>query len=76
MTDPCGICVLDNNDLIVCDGISDNVFLFTKNGLQKATLLKTADGIKQPFSICYDRQNSRLIVSTQESNTIKVFNML
>ena len=73
---PTGICQLDNSDLIVCDTFSDKVIILSKDGLQKATLLKKADGIKRPFSVCYDRPNSRLIVSIIESNEIKVFNML
>ena len=43
---PRGICVVNNDDLIVCGYISNNVILFDKKGQQKAIMLKEQDGIK------------------------------
>ena len=51
MENAIGICVVNNDDLIICGHDSNNVMLFDKNGQQKAVLLKEKNGIKQPISV-------------------------
>ena len=38
--------------------------------------LKATDGVKAPYSLCYDGNRSTLVVTMDESDTIKVFDVV
>ncbi|XP_060567659.1 uncharacterized protein LOC132726365 [Ruditapes philippinarum] len=73
--EPQGICWLDKDTLCVAFYVSHTVVQMSRDGLFKKTLLTEKDGIKKPYSLCFDEKTSRLVVSFNKSNTIKVFTL-
>ena len=70
-----GLCVLDNDDVLVCGDFSHNVVQFRSDGRKLGVQLQETDGIQFPQSLCWDSVHSRLIVTMYDSDTIKVYNL-
>ena len=69
---PWGICVDNNDQLFICGSSSNNIVQVRDNA-KIGVALRAEDGLKDPMSICYFPVGSRLIVTTNKSNFIKVF---
>lgn len=69
---PWGLCVDNNDQLFVCGSSSNNVIQVRDNA-KLGVALRVEDGLKDPMSICFFPVGSRLIVTTNKSDFIKVF---
>jgi len=70
------VCILDNGHVLVGGAQSNNVLQFDGDGRKVGELLKEEDGVKKPKSLCYDANRSRLVVIMDETDTIKVFDLV
>ena len=69
---PWGICVDNNDRLFVCGSSSNNVLLVQDNA-KIGVVLSTEDGVEDPMSILFFPVGSRLIITTNKYDCIKVF---
>ena len=70
-----GLCVLDNDNMLVADYVSNDIFQITGDGHMLGAVVQEKDGIEKPVSLCVDKATSRLIVTSANDNIIKVFNL-
>jgi len=62
--------------MFLCGSESNNVVQFNDDGQRLSEVLKEADGLTRPLSICYHESvNPRLIISFEGSQTVKVFTL-
>ena len=73
--EPQGICWLNENTLCLTCYKSNTVVQVLRDGSVKKVLLTKIDGIENPYSLCFDDAKTRLFVSFNRSNTVKVFNL-
>ena len=59
---PYGMQVDAEDNILVCDSISDKVQVITADGKKYGTLLSSSDGIDQPSGIAYREADDRLLV--------------
>ncbi|KAL4240569.1 hypothetical protein ACF0H5_001361 [Mactra antiquata] len=69
---PWGICVDNHDQIFVCGSSSNNV-LQVRNNEKIGVALNANDDLKDPMSICFFPTGSRLIVTTNKSDCVKVF---
>lgn len=69
---PWGICVDNNDQLFVCGSSSSNV-LQVRDNRKISTVLTAEDGLKDPMCVLFFPLGSKLIVTTNKSECIKVF---
>lgn len=55
---------------------SNNIVLVSEDGDLEEELLTKKDGIVAPVAVCFDEKRSKLIVSHETSNIIKVFDLV
>ncbi|WAQ95260.1 hypothetical protein MAR_027950 [Mya arenaria] len=72
---PWGICADNNDQLFVCGSSSNNVVQLRENR-KLGVALQAEDGLKDPMAICFFPYGSRLIVTQDKSDFIKVFTPL
>jgi hypothetical protein len=73
---PCGVVALDDGSLLVCNSSSHSIHLVSPNLREDRVLLKKADGIKHPWSIATDKEQSKLYVtSVDTSDHISVYDL-
>ena len=71
---PCGLCVDEEDNVIVCGCISDNIHIVTAAGEKSSVILNSNDGVKYPESVTYRRTDHTLIVGCYENNNLFVIN--
>jgi sugar lactone lactonase YvrE len=77
LKNPLGLCMDGKGNLFVSGRDSSNVIQFTADGRKIAEVLSETDGITQPLAICcHESINTRLIISMENSFTVKVFTLL
>ena len=70
------ICLLEGEEELLVSGChSHNVHHVTRDGRRLGVVLENKHGLEYPFGLCYDLKQSRLIVATDESDTLKVFDL-
>ena len=70
-----GINVDENENLLLCDWISQKVFLITKDGKEVREFLTEKDGLYQPYTTSFRRSDGTLVVGCSGSNDILVFTL-
>ena len=65
-----GISVDDNENLLVCDGGSNKVFLITKGGKEVCELLTEKDGACRPFTASFRHSDGTLVVGGLHNNIL------
>ena len=70
-----GISVDENENLLVCDGLSHKVFLITKDGNEVREFLTEKDGLYQPYTTSFRPRDRTLVVTCREHNDILVFTL-
>ena len=59
---PMGMCIDGGENVFVCGCDSDNVHIIDKDGKHKRVLLTAADGLINPYTICFRPSDNTLIV--------------
>lgn len=73
---PFGLCVDGRGNLYVSGQESNNVVQFTADGRLVSEVLREDDGITRPLAVCcHESVTTRLIVTLENSLTIKVFTL-
>jgi sugar lactone lactonase YvrE len=73
---PFGLCMDGKGNLYVSGEDSNNVIQFSADGRKISEVLKEEDGILHPLAICcHESVNTRLIVTMENSLTVKVFTL-
>ena len=72
---PCGVCVDDEDNIIVCGYESNNVRILTASDRKHGRLLTSKDGIKLPLSVAYRSTDDKLIIGCQNQNHLFVYKM-
>lgn len=67
-----GVCTDGEGHLLVTGILSHNVILMSQNGEKMGAIIEESDGIKSPVSVCFDRHNSRVLV-TKNGNCLIAF---
>lgn len=67
-----GVCTDEKGHLLVTGILSHNVLLMSQSGEKMGTIIEASDGIKSPVSVCFDRHNSRALV-TRNGNYLIAF---
>ena len=70
-----GINVDENENLLVCDWKSHNVFLITKDGKEVREFLTEKDGLYQPYTTSIRRSDGTFVVGCKGRNDILVFTL-
>lgn len=70
---PVGFCRMGDRQL--CIAGSTNIVLISVDGKQKQELLTERDCTREPRAVCFDEKKSRLIVSFDDWDVIKVFDV-
>ena len=73
---PLGVCVDDEDNVMVCGGESNNLHVVTSDGKKHSVILTSKDGIKLPGCVAYRQTDKTLIVGCWENNNIYVFHVL
>ena len=73
---PYGICNGMNGTMFVAGKKSNNIVQFNSKGDKLGVILQEKDGIHDPYSVCWDRVNSRLLVAMPDTDCIKVYNIM
>ncbi|XP_052691355.1 uncharacterized protein LOC128169229 [Crassostrea angulata] len=73
--EPYGICTDVLGHILVCDSISETVYLLDRDGQFLSLLLTSQQGLKWPRSVCVDDENN-LWVGQWLSNTVTVYKYL
>ncbi|XP_052235069.1 uncharacterized protein LOC127847287 isoform X8 [Dreissena polymorpha] len=76
---PIGVNVTPSGQVLVCGGYYPNYYIIQldSEGKRKlATLATEKDGMGDPWSICYNRHTSCIIVGLLKNNSIQVFKAL
>ena len=72
---PIGVCVDDEENIIVCGRASNNVHIVTASGRKHGCLLTLADGITGPVSVAYRHTDDTLIIGCWGANELLVYKM-
>ena len=72
---PYGVCVDDEENIIVCGRASNNVHIVTASGRKHGCLLTSEDGIKGPVSVAYRHNDDTLIIGCWKANELFVYKM-
>ena len=67
---PRGVCVDDEENIIVCCGRSNNVHIVTASGRKHGCLLTSVDRIRFPASVAYRHADDTLIIGCEGSNLV------
>ncbi|KAH3729313.1 uncharacterized protein LOC127853956 [Dreissena polymorpha] len=67
-----GVCTDGSGNLLVTGILSHNVVMIGKNGEKGGEVVKPSDDVTSPVSVCFDRQNERVLV-TRNGNYIYAF---
>ena len=70
-----GISVDENENLLLCDMGSHNVFLITRDGKEVREFLTEKDGLYQPYTTSFRRSDGTLVVTSRGQNDILVFTL-
>ncbi|XP_071146781.1 uncharacterized protein [Mytilus edulis] len=66
LKEPRSICLDSNSNVYVAGSGSDNVVVFSSDGLHSKQLLGPDDGIQKPHAIHYDKSSKRLLVVNEK----------
>ncbi|XP_078312670.1 uncharacterized protein LOC144619166 [Crassostrea virginica] len=72
---PFGICTDVLGHILVCDSVSNTVYLLDQNGGFLCVILSPQQGIKSPRGVCVDDENN-LYVGQYGTNTVTVYKYL
>ena len=72
---PHGVRVDDEENIIVCGGLSNNVHIVTASGRNNGCLLTARDGIKIPRTVAYRHTDDTLIISCSAQNKLFMYKM-
>lgn len=67
-----GVCTDGEGNLLVTGILSNNVLQFGTNGERLGEIIKEADDLQSPVSVCYDKYNERVLV-TKNGNFVYAF---
>lgn len=71
-----GFCMIGEDQMCIAGCDSNNIVMVSNYGEQQVELLTEKDGIASPRVVCFDKKQSRLLVSLQNSDMIKVFHVV
>ena len=72
---PRGVCVDDDENIIVIGRGSTNVHIVTASGRNHGCLLTSADGIYKPISVAYRHKDDTLIIGCSGVNNLFIYKM-
>ena len=70
---PRGVCVDDEDNVMVCGVWSNNHHVVTSDGKKHSVILTSKDGIKDPISVAYRQTDKTLIVGCWGNDNLYVF---
>ena len=73
LTWPRGMCVDDEDNVIVCGGNSHNIHVVTAAGKKSSVMLTAKDGIKYLQSVTYRPTDNTLIVGCVDNDNLNVY---
>ena len=76
LRDPMGMYVDAEDNILVCDCVSNTVQVITANGKKYGTLLSSSDGVCCPWSIAYRETDDTLIVGCQDQDHVLSFKLI
>ena len=69
---PRGVCVDDEDNVMVCGGDSNNIHVVTSDGKKHFVILTSKDGIKWPMCVAYRQTDKTLIVGCHRNNNLYI----
>ena len=73
---PSGMYVDAEDNILICDSVSNTVQLITANGKMYGTLLSSNDGIYRPYSIAYRETDDTLLVGCRDQDHLLTFMLI
>lgn len=73
LRDPRGLCIDDEDNVIVCGCYSHNIHVVTAAGQKSSVILTEKHGICFPESVTYRRTDHTLIVGCYDSDDLRTF---
>ena len=70
-----GMYIDGENNIFVCDKVSNNIQVITSAGKHHGILLSALDGIKQPYSIAYREIDGTLLVGCSDQECVFIFKL-
>ena len=71
---PGGLCVDDEDNVIVCGGMSHNIHIVTAAGEKRSVFLTSNDGVEYPHCVAYRRTDHTMIVGSFLNDNLFVIN--
>ena len=75
LKEPMGLCCDDEDSIMVCGFLSDNIHMIATDGEKYGTLLSSQDGLKWPESVAYRKSDNTLVVGCERSNNMLVYQL-
>ena len=72
---PHGVCVDDEENIIVCGSGSNNIYIATASGKKHGCLLTSTDGIRFQASVAYRHTDDTLIIGCYDLSNLFVYKM-
>ena len=70
---PRGLCVDDEDNVIVCGSASNNIHVVTATGKNSSVMLTDKDGIKYPQSVAYRQLDHTLIFGCWDNDNLNLY---
>ncbi|MES9880776.1 MAG: B-box zinc finger protein [Sedimenticola sp.] len=75
MSDPCGMFVDEEDNLLVCCYASNTIHVLGKDGAHYRAILSSADGVVHPQSVSYRRSDQTLIVTMKNTPSCRAYKL-
>jgi hypothetical protein len=70
-----GVCVTCNGTVFLCGYSSNNIIMFSIDGTCFGELVVAECGLKNPISLCFDKNQNNLLVTCNRSNAITLIEL-
>ncbi|XP_060551108.1 E3 ubiquitin-protein ligase TRIM71-like [Ruditapes philippinarum] len=70
-----GVCVTCNGTVFLCGYSSNNIIMFSIDGTCFGELVVAECGLKNPISLCFDKNRNNLLVTCNRSNAITLIEL-
>jgi len=72
---PNGLTVVGNDQVLVCGFGSNNVLQLGRNFMSMGEVIPETGGLRNPRSVCYDVNTHRIIVTSKNTDCIRVYSL-
>jgi hypothetical protein len=76
LTDVGRFCRIGDGQLCIPGYTSNNIVIITEDGKEEQEMLTVKDGIVKPLNMIFNETQSQLVVSLDDSNVIKVYDVI